>query len=106
MNLYLRNFALVVFYFINFSNRGAAQASPLPSDTLNISLDSAEGMFLHTNFQLIAQRYNIDANQALVIQAKLWPNPNLSYDRGPLIPINDPNSLYPHSNFFSHSENA
>jgi cobalt-zinc-cadmium efflux system outer membrane protein len=35
-------------------------------------------MFLDSNLQLLAQRYNIDANQALVIQARLWPNPNFS----------------------------
>ena len=45
-------------------------------DTLHLSLPSAEKMFLDSNFQLLAQRYNVDANQALVIQARLWPNPN------------------------------
>ena len=35
-------------------------------------------MFLDCNLQLLAQRYNIDANEALVLQAKLWPNPNFS----------------------------
>lgn len=35
-------------------------------------------MFLDSNLQLLAQRYSIDANKALVIQARLWPNPNLS----------------------------
>jgi cobalt-zinc-cadmium efflux system outer membrane protein len=45
-------------------------------DTLRLSLPAAEKMFLDSNFQLLAQRYNVDATQALVIQAKLWPNPN------------------------------
>ena len=45
-------------------------------DTLRLPLDSAEKMFLDSNFQLLAQRYNVDATQALIIQAKLWPNPN------------------------------
>ena len=35
-------------------------------------------MFLDSNLQLLAQRYSIDANKALVIQARLWPNPNFS----------------------------
>ncbi len=47
-------------------------------DTLHLPLQSAEKMFLDSNLQLLAQRYNIDANQALVIQARLWPNPNFS----------------------------
>src|ERR1700742_2710842 len=47
-------------------------------DTMRLSLPEAEKMFLDSNLQLLAQRYNIDANKALVIQARLWPNPNFS----------------------------
>jgi cobalt-zinc-cadmium efflux system outer membrane protein len=47
-------------------------------DTLRLPLQSAEKLFLDSNLQLLAQRYNIDANEALVIQARLWPNPNFS----------------------------
>ncbi|HWK05959.1 MAG TPA: TolC family protein [Puia sp.] len=47
-------------------------------DTVRIPLPEAEKMFLDSNLQLLAQRYNIDANKALVIQARLWPNPNFS----------------------------
>jgi len=54
-----------------------AQAQPR-MDTLRLPLPSAEKLFLDSNLQLLAQRYNIDANQALVIQARLWPNPNFS----------------------------
>ena len=55
---------------------GVAQA-PI-QDTLKADLFHAEKMFLDSNLQLLAQRYNIDANEALVLQAKLWPNPNFS----------------------------
>ena len=47
-------------------------------DTLKVDLFHAEMMFLDSNLQLLAQRYNIDANEALILQAKLWPNPNFS----------------------------
>lgn len=50
----------------------------VPQDTLRLGLPEAEKMFLDSNLQLLAQRYNIDANKALVIQARLWPNPNFS----------------------------
>jgi outer membrane protein, heavy metal efflux system len=50
----------------------------VPSDTLRIKLDSAEKLFLGGNFTLLAQKYNIQAQKALEIQAKLYPNPNLS----------------------------
>ena len=83
-----------------------AQESNLFKDTTYINLDSAETIFLKNNFQILAQRYNVDAQKALIIQAKLLPNPNFSYSRGPVIPIYDANSNYPHSNFFANSENA
>jgi cobalt-zinc-cadmium efflux system outer membrane protein len=48
------------------------------TDTLRIKLDSAEKLFLGGNFILLAQKYNIQAQKALEIQARLYPNPNLS----------------------------
>jgi cobalt-zinc-cadmium efflux system outer membrane protein len=51
-------------------------------DTLRMTLPDAEKMFLDSNLQLLAQRYNIDAQQALVIQARLYPNPNYSIGHG------------------------
>jgi len=47
------------------------------ADTLRISQDSADHIFLQNNLQLLAQRYNIDAQKALELQAKLYPNPNI-----------------------------
>jgi outer membrane protein, heavy metal efflux system len=47
-------------------------------DSVRLTLPEAEKMFLDSNLQLLAQRYNIDVNKALVIQARLWPNPNFS----------------------------
>ena len=60
-------------FFISF----VLQAQPR-QDTVRLPLGEAEKMFLDSNLQLLAQRYNIDANKALVIQARLWPNPNFS----------------------------
>ena len=113
-------FAFVQKQFINmsiFSNRSTwfilvisigmtagAQKNGLTADTLHISLDSAENIFLRNNFLLLAQEYNVDAQKALVIQARLLPNPNFSYSRGPVFSIYDSLSEYPHSSFFSNAE--
>src|SRR6516225_987966 len=67
-----------LFYFIAIASAQTVQ------DTLRLPLDSAENIFLRQNFQLLAQRYNIDAQKALIIQAKLYPNPNLSVANGPV----------------------
>ncbi|HSZ33248.1 MAG TPA: TolC family protein [Puia sp.] len=50
----------------------------VPADTLRINIDSAERIFLKGNYTLLAQKYNIQSQKALEIQAKLYPNPNLS----------------------------
>src|SRR5665213_3058071 len=50
----------------------------VPADTLRLNLDSAEHLFVSGNFSLLAQKYNIQAQQAQEIQARLYPNPNLS----------------------------
>jgi len=48
------------------------------TDTLKISFQQGESTFLQNNLSLIAQRYHIEATRALVLQAKLWDNPNLA----------------------------
>jgi outer membrane protein, heavy metal efflux system len=54
------------------------RAQPPQADTMRLSLRDAEKMFLDSNLQLLAQRYNVDAQKALIIQARLYPNPNFS----------------------------
>jgi outer membrane protein, heavy metal efflux system len=76
------------------------------TDTLRMPLDSAEHQFIAANLNLLAQKYNIDAQKALILQAKLWPNPNFSIDHGPVIPLNDPGATPPRSNFFENAENT
>ena len=83
-----------------------AIAQPPQLDTLRLSLPQAEKMFLDSNLQLLAQRYNVDASKALVIQARLWPNPNFSISNGPIIPITQADANPSHSTFFSESELA
>ena len=50
-------------------------------DTFRLTIPAAEKIFLQKNLQLLAAKYNIDANQALIDQAKLWDNPVLSTDQ-------------------------
>ncbi|WP_448700619.1 TolC family protein [Mucilaginibacter sp. AW1-3] len=51
------------------------------NDTLRISFQEAEKEFLHNNFVLLAQKYNVESTKALVDQAKLWDDPVLSTDQ-------------------------
>lgn len=50
------------------------------NDTIRISSIEAEEIFLKSNLSLIAERLNVEQADALIIQAKAWPNPNISID--------------------------
>ncbi|QXV65008.1 TolC family protein [Mucilaginibacter sp. 21P] len=78
-----------VFSALLIGQRASAQ-----TDTLRLTFQDAEKLFLTNNLQLIAQKYNVDASQALIKQAKLWDNPVLSTDQN----ITDANKK-----FFDHS---
>lgn len=62
---------------------GAADARASGNnDTLRLTLKQAEAQFLANNLKLIAGRYNIDLASAGVITARLFPNPDLSFNNG------------------------
>jgi cobalt-zinc-cadmium efflux system outer membrane protein len=51
------------------------------TDTISISLKQAETRFLDSNFLLLAGHFNVDAQNALIEQAKFWDNPILNLDK-------------------------
>lgn len=51
------------------------------TDTITITIPQAEKIFIQNNLSLLAARYNVDANAALIKQAKVWDNPILSTDQ-------------------------
>lgn len=57
-----------------------AASSPV-ADTVRLTLPDAEVRFVQNNLQLLAQRYNITAQQALVVQARLIDNPTILLDQ-------------------------
>ncbi len=48
------------------------------TDTLKITIQEAEQRFIKQNLLLLAQQYNVGVAKAQVMQARLFPNPNLS----------------------------
>ncbi len=73
---------------------GKACAQSVAQDTLSLSLAQAEQQFLHKNLTLLAGHYNVDANRALIDQAKVWDNPVLITDQ----------NIYADGSFFSHGK--
>lgn len=66
---------LLVLPFIVFGSYLHAQ------DTLSLSREECESVFLKENLLLIAEKLKISQSEALVQQAKLWPNPSFTLDQ-------------------------
>jgi len=79
----MRRKIILLFLFIicTHSYHSLAQ-SKLPADTVALSLQDAERLFLEKNFELLAAKYQISEADASVIQAKLWANPTFNIEQG------------------------
>jgi cobalt-zinc-cadmium efflux system outer membrane protein len=65
-------FALALrFGFITVSGQ-------VEGDTLYVTLPEADSLFISKNLPLLSQKYNIDENEANVIQARIWDRPNIT----------------------------
>jgi len=72
----LKRIALFSGILVGFCLQANAQ-DRIPKDTLTISRQEAETIFLKNNLRLLSEKLNIDQAEAQVVQAGLWPNPNL-----------------------------
>jgi outer membrane protein, heavy metal efflux system len=81
--MHYRNWPFIIFYLtIVLSFQKSKAENLFPSDTIVRTLIDEEKLFLEGSFQLIAAKYEVSASDAAVIQAKLYPNPNLFIDQG------------------------
>jgi cobalt-zinc-cadmium efflux system outer membrane protein len=58
----------------------ADTAIHLIADTISITLNEAEDQFIKNNYSLLAQKFNVDAQKALIRQAGLLNNPTVYYE--------------------------
>ena len=68
----------------------------IQTDTIKMHLPEMEALFIKNNLSLLAAKYNIDANKALIEQAKLWDNPMLVTDQ----------NIYADNKFFAHGKDV
>lgn len=75
-------FTFFCFLFIFYHLRGSSAPTPsgMAQDSLTLTLQQADSLFLKNNLQLLAERFRIDASQAQVIQASLYDNPTVSVE--------------------------
>jgi cobalt-zinc-cadmium efflux system outer membrane protein len=70
---YISFFILHFSFFI--STVGFAQVS----DTLRLTSKQVEDLFIKQNLELLAERLSIDIADAMIAQARVWENPELSF---------------------------
>jgi len=76
---------LYLFTVISFNfSLGYAQNSF--SDTVKITVPLADSLFLAKNLILLAEKYNVEAARAQIIQNRLWDNPNISVNQNVINP--------------------
>lgn len=71
-------YSILTFFLLASISSTFAQ---LPqTDTLKLNRQQYEELFLKQNLLLIAEKFSIDQADALLLQAKLWPNPSITID--------------------------
>ena len=70
-----KKIAIYLFLFLTFLFKQSLGQKAISLDTLSLTVQQAEKRFLDSNFLLLAAHYNVDAQKALIQQAKLWDNP-------------------------------
>lgn len=73
----IRYFLGFIFLMLSYAPRLIAQTAP-SNQTLHLTMEQIEALFLSRNLELIAERMNVDMADAAIAQAKLWENPSLS----------------------------
>ena len=76
-----KKIAIYLFLFLTFLFKQSLGQKAISLDTLSLTVQQAEKRFLDSNFLLLAAHYNVDAQKALIQQAKLWDNPVLNTDQ-------------------------
>ncbi|GAB3886539.1 TolC family protein [Spirosoma agri] len=79
MRLLLASFSFFLFAQLAHGQPATQQAN-VPQDTLTLTLQQADSLFLKNNLQLLAERFRVDASQAQVIQAGLYDNPTVTVE--------------------------
>ena len=77
----MRRVIFLLFSVCFILNKAEAQII-IKTDTVSYSLSDAENLFIKSNFDLLAAKYQIDEAEASLIQAKLWDNPNINLELG------------------------
>lgn len=71
----MKKIGLLSVLFLLILSPGFSQENS--SDTLKLTLQETEKLFISNNLLLLASKYNIEAARAQTIQSRLWENPSM-----------------------------
>ncbi len=72
---YILSYVILIIFTQSF------YAQDTYKDTLKITLHEADSLFLSRNLILLAEKYNVEAARALILQNRLWNNPTVSVNQ-------------------------
>lgn len=72
MNIIKHSKFLLILYALSFSAKA--------QDTLQLNRAESEAIFIKENLLIIAEKLQIPEAEAMVLQAKLWPNPSIEIE--------------------------
>ncbi|QJX48161.1 TolC family protein [Hymenobacter taeanensis] len=72
---------LLILTVLSLLGSSPLLAAPSSTDTVRLTLPEAEQRFTQNNLNLLAQRYNVSAAEAQILQAKLWDNPTIAIEQ-------------------------
>ena len=82
INFSKKHWVIKIISLAALVNANTSFAQPTKNiDTLSLTIQQAEKFFIDSNLLLLASHYNVDAQKALIQQAKLWDNPVLNTDQ-------------------------
>lgn len=74
--------ALLVFLFCGLGLANGLFSQDISAqDTLELSKEECETLFLKNNLLILAEDINLSKAEARVVQANVWPNPNISLEQ-------------------------
>lgn len=76
------NCIFLTLFFFCYGLNAQQTAKSTSADTIRLHLNDAEQLFLKNNLTLLAQKYNVDAVKAQIVQARLFQNPSISLSQG------------------------
>jgi len=77
----MKKYLIIGAFLVSVLSHAEEACAQAPRDTLILTLPQVEAQFLHSNFVLLAQKFNVASAKAAIVQAALFPNPVVTLEQ-------------------------